>query len=68
MCLEDAKGWQAKRLDEDGAQGHGWEGSATAEAEEPVRGVVLGCSGCAELGYCRRGLGQEESLPDCTGH
>lgn len=66
MSLEDAAGWQANRLGEAGAEPHGREDPATGRADNPAPGMALGCSGCVELGYCRRGLRQNESLSDCN--
>lgn len=62
MCLEDAAGWQTNRLGDAGAEPHGREDPPAPRADNPA----LGCSGCAELGYCRRDLRRNEVLSDCT--
>lgn len=33
----------------------------------PTGGATLGCSGCADVGYCRRGLDPEQLQSGCTG-
>ena len=60
----------------DGSVGQGAEadaglpnGSAAGLQAGPLpgekEGALLGCSGCAELGYCRRGLAPEEFEAVC---
>jgi hypothetical protein len=67
MCLERAAGWKIDSLNGDEAEADGQERPARGEAEEPMRSITLGCSGCAEMGYCRRGLDQEQLSSNFIG-
>lgn len=39
--------------------------SGTAHADQVAKDGALGCTGCQDLGYCRRGLGAEELGAGC---
>jgi hypothetical protein len=66
MGLEEAGARQASGLGDAGAETFGLE-RATGEADGWMHGMVLGCSGCAEAGYCRRGLDPEQLASVCMG-
>ena len=66
MCLEGTGRRQVNRFDHEAAKAHGLEPLAPGEADEPMRGLALGCSGCVEVGYCRRNLDPEQIPAGCT--
>lgn len=41
------------------------ERSGAAQTDAVVKDGAFGCSGCQDLGYCRRGLGPEELGAGC---
>ena len=69
MGLEDADAGarQAGRLGDVGAEASELEQAASGEADGWMHGMVLGCSGCAEAGHCRRGLDPEQLASACMG-
>ena len=68
MCLDGAGARQVSGLSEAGVGPLGLEGSADGEADGSIHGMDVRCSGCAEVGYCRRDLGQQPLASDCIGH
>ena len=59
MCLDDAGARQVGGPGGAGAESFGLEGTADGRMDGSMCGMALGCSGCAEAGYCRRRLDQE---------
>lgn len=66
MCLEGTGGWSGRRLGHEDGQAHRLESSAIGEQSQSTAAFVLGCSGCADKGYCRRGLDSEQALSSCN--
>ena len=67
MGLEEAGTRQAGRLGDAEAEAFGLERAARGDTDGRMRGMVLGCSGCAEAGHCRRGLDPEQLASACMG-
>lgn len=42
------------------------DGAGSLRAEDLPKDKAIGCSGCQDLGYCRRGLDQERLASGCT--
>jgi hypothetical protein len=57
MCLAGAGGPPVNGFGDEGPQACGPERPGTGDADGPGPGLTLGCAGCAEAGYCRRGPG-----------
>lgn len=67
MCLEGVGGRPVNGYGDEGAQDRGPERLGTGDADGSAPGPMLGCPGCAEAGYCRRGLDPEGLPADCMG-
>jgi hypothetical protein len=66
MCLEGAGGRPVNGFGDEGAQARGPEQPGTGDVDGSTPGLTLGCPGCAEAGYCRRGPDPEELPADCV--
>ena len=78
MCIAGMGGPQQAGWNHDGGLAQGTDPDAVlpndlaASPQEgptigPAGGAMLGCSGCAELGFCRRGLDAKQLQSGCTG-
>ena len=78
MCITGMSGQQQAGRNHDGGLAQGADPDAVlpnelatsvqgGEMAGPAGGSMLGCTGCAELGYCRRGLDAEQLTSGCTG-
>jgi hypothetical protein len=65
MCLEDAGARHGSGLGEAAAEAFGLEGTVGGEADDAMRGMAFGCSGCAAVGHCRLDLDQELLASAC---
>lgn len=77
MCITGMSGPQPAGRNHDGGIAQGGDADAPLPNERATSaevgdmagagGAILGCSGCAELGYCRRGLDSERRQSGCAG-
>jgi hypothetical protein len=67
MCLGGAGAWSVNGFLNEESENRGLTRPAAADLDRPSPSPVFGCSGCADVGYCRRGLDADEFEASVTG-